>query len=326
MRIFLGFVAALIAAVLLSSLLLILGDHMGRAFLWLAPVDPVAAWLLTGALIGGLVGLAAGFRRGGRPLGALGPSLPILAAVVLLAAGTSYPLGEQDTSASTAFMVQVVSAELNVRALPDREAALLGRLSQGMTVEVAETRGEWYRLEASGSTPGGWINSRYVVTVQGAPPLDADPPMDTTVAVVPTQTSFAPEMVRETEPRATPSPPPPPPSPPAVASLQGQWRGRLDGYAARLYVTSQDGPRFSGTLEVEASRGPVSKGAYRIAVEGEVTEAGAVVLRETSVVSAPAGFQWALGYNKGSISASRSSLSGTGRGGGSTYQWFLERY
>lgn len=329
MHIVIGIIVAIAVLVLLSSGVLIMLDYMARGFLWVFPVEPVMGWLLMGALLGGLVGLAAGYRRGGRPLGALGPTLPIVAATLLLIAGASYPgaRGAQAAS-STAFQVRVTSDELNVRAQPDREAAVLGRLMQGNVVEVAEASGEWYRVLPSGTHPGGWINGKYVVTVQGAPPAVAVPGVDTTFSTAPVETApvRAAASTEAAEPEPTDTRTPPPPPPPAIPSLQGRWRGRFDGYVARLNISWQAGSRFSGTLESEASKGPDSKGTYRIAVEGSVSADGSVELRETSVLSEPPGYQWNLGHNTGALSASRTGLSGRGNAGGSPYEWFFEKY
>jgi hypothetical protein len=330
MHIVIGIIVALVVLVLLSSGVLIMLDYMARGFLWVFPVEPVIGWLLMGALLGGLVGLAAGYRRGGRPLGALGPTLPIIAATLLLVAGANYPgaRGAQ-AAASTAFQVRVTSEELNVRAQPDREAAQVGKLTQGTVVEVAEASGEWYRVVPSGTHPGGWINGKYVVTVQGAPPVVLVPATDTvitttTVTTAPVQPAARTTAATDSEPREARTPPLPPA--PAIPSLQGRWRGRFDGYAARLNISWQDGSQFSGTLESEASKGPDSKGTYRIAVEGSVDADGSVELRETSVLSEPPGYQWNLGYNTGTLSPARTSLSGHGNAGGSPYEWFFEKY
>jgi hypothetical protein len=322
MHIVVGILIAVGLSALLSALLLIMLDYMALAFLWVAPMDPSQAWLLTGIVLGGLVGVAFGFRRGGRPLGALGPALPILAAAGLLIAGAGYPIVvETPAETRTAFVVRVTAVELNVRRLPDPTAQRVGRLSRGAVVEVAEASGEWYRLKPSSLTPGGWIHGRYVVPVQDGPREVVVPSEDTSARLAPARTSTAPRPIPASKVEASKLPS----SSTQRASLVGPWRGRFDGYPANLYIDWQDGPLFSGALEVEASRAAASQGRFRVAVEGEVKSGGGVVIRETAVVSAPMGHQWELGLNSGTLSSSGITLSGRGKSGGATYEWFFER-
>lgn len=56
----------------------------------------------------------------------------------------------------------VVPPELNIRSEPNREAAILGRLSHGATIDVAERTDGWVRV--SGGGIDGWASAQFLAT------------------------------------------------------------------------------------------------------------------------------------------------------------------
>lgn len=163
MPVIIGIIVALVVAVMLGVALVIGLDYAARGFLWILPISPVGGWLLLGAVIGGLVGMAIGFRRGGRPLGALGVMAPVALLVVLVVAGSAYPRAEGDSAPvqSWIFQVRVTAEDLNIRQQPDRESVIIGRVHEGAVLQVAESSGEWYRVLPGAGMPGGWVNGKY---------------------------------------------------------------------------------------------------------------------------------------------------------------------
>jgi hypothetical protein len=93
----------------------------------------------------------------------------------------------------------------------------------------------------------------------------------------------------------------------------GTWKGKFDKDAASLNITSQSGETFSGTL--------LTKG-YTVEITGQVNSAKRTVsIRETKVLKTPAGSNWNLGKDDGTISENGKTMSGTGRDKNISYTW-----
>ncbi|HEV7587344.1 MAG TPA: SH3 domain-containing protein [Longimicrobium sp.] len=163
MPLLIGIAVAILLAVILGVVLVIVLDTMAQGFLWVVPVAPPGGWLLLGTFIGALIGLAVGFRRGGRPLGVIGVLAPISLAALLLVAGIRYPESSAGNPGpqAWAFQARVTAEDLNIRTGPDREAPVVGRVHEGAVLQIGESSGDWYRVLASPGIPAGWVNGKY---------------------------------------------------------------------------------------------------------------------------------------------------------------------
>jgi serine/threonine-protein kinase len=106
----------------------------------------------------------------------------------------------------------------------------------------------------------------------------------------------------------------------SATDLKGTWTGTYGpvGQASKLIIKHQKGGALDGVLE---------QGTIRVAWQGTVDSTGAIVMKQTSVLS---GEGWSLGEDRGKVSADGKKLSGTGKdslGGslGMSYEWNFTR-
>lgn len=330
----LGLLLLLFMVMVLGVGLVIAFDNMARAFLWITPVEPATGWLLVGALLGSLAGLAGGMRKGGRPLGVLGPALPLGAAMLLLLLGANYPMPAASPSVGLP-QVQVTSEELNMRQEPNRDARIVGRLPQGTLLPVLQvTPDGWYRVQDRRGGAEGWINSKYTSMVSGSLPAPLEvsnasgPPVPaghSAVTVSPALRKAPPPVPKNSSPQNEHATEPASASSSSVLpDLRGSWRGRYDGRVARLEITQRRGEEFSGTLEVDVSDGPVSRGTFRLAITGRLSDR-VVEWQDLRVLDSSAEGIWSHGRNHGRMNASGNSFSGEGIAADQSYRWFFER-
>ncbi|HKE59725.1 MAG TPA: protein kinase [Pyrinomonadaceae bacterium] len=106
----------------------------------------------------------------------------------------------------------------------------------------------------------------------------------------------------------------------SATNLKGTWTGSYGplGQTSKLVINHQNGNKLDGVLQ---------QGAIRVAFQGTVDSSGAIVMKQTSVLS---GEGWSLGEDHGKVSADGKTMSGTGKdslGGsiGISYEWSFSR-
>jgi len=109
-----------------------------------------------GAVIGGLVGAAAGSQvsRNERTLGA------VVGGVAGAAAGSYIGCNQQRARANSQALAGAsyrASSNLRVRSGPGTNYGQIGSVSAGQRVQVNGTSGDWARLNG-----GGWVSARYL--------------------------------------------------------------------------------------------------------------------------------------------------------------------
>jgi uncharacterized protein YraI len=120
-----------------------------------------------------------------RVLGSSGWALCVVAILALSVLLTPLPVRAQSDAPTRG---QVLAApRLNVRVRPSNSAAVIGKLPQGVTVEIVAVSddGAWYRVSSPLLTSSGWVAAAFVNTGAAAATTPAATPASTPAAGAP---------------------------------------------------------------------------------------------------------------------------------------------
>jgi hypothetical protein len=134
-----------------------------------------------------------------------------------------------------------------------------------------------------------------------------------------TMPKTVPSATSSATPKSIPSPTNTPPLTKKI-DVTGNWTGEFANRDAMLFINSQDGDSFSGTLRN-------SKGAV-VAINGRINrDTRQISIQENRVVEdATEGNPWILGSNIGSLSADGKRMSGSGKDKvGHAYTWVFNK-
>lgn len=165
-------VVTLLVALFGGLALIVAFDFLAHGFGWVGVDSPATGWLLLGIVGGALIGLTVGLRRAGRPMTRRTVALAAVGVASVLGVASAGRQESQDRPVDQSVRmrsqtmgggrVRVLPEELNMRAEPDVNSLVIGRVKQGQELRVLETSmsGDWYRVEAGGTK--GWVGVRFV--------------------------------------------------------------------------------------------------------------------------------------------------------------------